>query len=67
VISDSPSSVLSGLSTQFAAIAVKDGHQLCQVAAPMNVSNLVPVSGLVLVGDAQGEKLALDQASGHQM
>ncbi len=62
------SSFISGLSTnQFAAIAVNDGHQLWQVAAPMNVSNLVPISGLVLVGDEKGEMLALDPASGHQM
>ena len=62
------SSFIAGLSTnQIAAINVNDGHQLWQVAAPMNVSNLVPINGLLLVGDAQGEILALDPASGHQM
>lgn len=64
-------SSFQGVSTnQIVAINVNDGHQLWQVAAPMNVSNLVPTSGVVFVGrngDEQDEILALDAASGHEM
>ena len=76
VISGS-SSIAIKSNNQFAAINVSNGQQLWQVPAsmasePVIVSNLVPVSGLVLVGTEQvgaeqSEVLALDQASGHQM
>ena len=76
VISGS-SSIAIESTNQFAAINVSNGQQLWQVPAsmasePVIVSNLVPVSGLVLVGTEQvgaehSEMLALDQASGHQM
>jgi outer membrane protein assembly factor BamB len=76
VISGS-SSIAIESTNQFAAINMRNGQQLWQVPAslaqkPVIVSNLVPVSGLVLLGTEQvgaehSEVLALDQASGHQM
>jgi outer membrane protein assembly factor BamB len=70
------SSIAIESTNQFAAINVSNGQQLWQVPAsiasePVIVSNLVPVSGLVLVGTEQvgaehSEVMALDQASGYQ-
>jgi outer membrane protein assembly factor BamB len=61
------SSVLAGIDTHLAALNVADGHQLWQIAASTNqVSNLLPVSGVVLVGDGRGTVHALDPTSGAQ-